>query len=357
MKKLLLIAVMILSLAIFGCGEQAEEGGNGGGDNGEVMDDGGDSGNGGDSHDADSGENGGDDAEEPEDRDSDEGEERGNVSGFDFETPEMEVGQWIEYGADGMPQILQLAVVGTEMNQGDECYWVQISMDDFVGQVLVDAEGLEQAMETYEDQFGEFTADPETYIRENMAGADGMADMFGSDENMDMAIEFIKAVRMVKFQQQGMVMAVDLAGVPEWLEEMMGDPAFQENFQQGFTQGFNAEGGQEGLDTIMEELDNMNFNFEMTEVDVAGSTVSGMEFSISHPEGSMEAVISSELPILPLAYAEVTGDGETHYVNVRGFGFDGAENLLPGEPAQTIQAMMMLQGMQQQMGSGMGEMN
>ena len=152
-----------------------------------------------------------------------------------------------------------------------------------------------------------------------------------------------------------MVMAIDLAGVPEFLEEMMDDPAFQEQFQQGFTQGSEGEGGQEGLDEIMAELDDMQFGFTDTDVDVAGNRIHGLEFTIEHPEGVVEAVLSSELPIVPLAYAEVTSleDNETHFVEVRDYGFSGAENLLPGEPAQTLPAMMFLQGMQQQMG-GMG---
>lgn len=338
MSRLFLIAMMIIGLAFFGCGEQAEEGGNGdvtdGGDTGEVVTDGG-----GEDVGEDVGETGGDTGETV------------SIEGFDFDTPEMAVGQWIEFGADQMPQTVRISVVGTEMNQGTECYWVQLSAGDFVGQVLVDPEGIDAAMADYHEQFGEFAADPAAYIRENMSDATGMANMFGSQESMDMALEFIRALRMVKFEQQGMVMAVDLAGVADWLEGMMEDPAFQEQFQQGFTQGFNAEGGQEGLDTIMEELDNMDFAFAQTEVDVAGDMMSGLEFSIQHPEGRISVVLSSELPLIPLAYAEVSDEGETHYVEVRGYGFSGAQDLLPGAPAQTIQAMMFLQGMEQQMGA------
>ncbi|MBN2586886.1 MAG: hypothetical protein JXR55_06305 [Candidatus Fermentibacteraceae bacterium] len=325
--------MMIIGLAFFGCGEQAEEVGNGdgadGGSTGDVTEDGGEH----------AGGTGGD------------GGERVAVQGFDFETADLEVGQWIEFGADNLPQTVKISVVGTEMNQGTECYWIQISTADFVGQVLVDAEGLETAMADYEDQFGEFAADPAAYIRENMSDATGMANMFGNEESMSMAIEFVRALRMVKFEQQGMVMAVDLAGVADWLEDMMQDPAFQDQFQQGFAQGFNAEGGQEGLDTIISELDNIDFTFEETEVDVAGDNMRGLEFGIAHPEGSVSVVLTSELPILPLAYAEISGDGENHYVEVRGYGFSGAQDLLPGAPAQTIQAMMFLQGMEQQMGA------
>ena len=347
MSRLFLALAMIIALAFFGCGEQADEAGNGvDGDNGEVVTDG----NGDDSREA--GDDAGDDIGE------DDADDHGvaSLDGFDLDSPDMAVGQWIEYGADNMPETLTLSVVGTEMNQGTECYWVQISVTGFVAQMLIDAEGLEEAMEGYEDQFGDFAADPAAYIRENMSDGTGMADMFGSDENMDMALEFISAIRIVKFEQQGMIMAIDLIGVPEFLEEVMEDPAFQEQFQQGFEQGFNADGGQEGLDEIMSELDNLQFDMSETTVDVAGNRIQGVEFSIVHPEGQAEAVISSELPLVPIAYAEVTGDGETHFIEVKGYGFSGAQDLLPGEPAQTIQAMMFLEGMMSQMGDmgGMG---
>ncbi len=336
MSRLFFIVAMIIGLAFFGCGEQADEAGNGDdGDTGEVVED-----------------SNGDDSSEAVD-DEDDADDQGiiAVSGFDFDTPDMAVGQWIEYGADDMHETLTISVVGSETNQGIECYWVQISVTDFVGQILIDPEGMENAMEGYEEQFGTFAADPAAYIRENMSDAGGMADMFGNEENMDMALEFIKAIRMVKFEQQGMIMAIDLVGVPEFLEEMMDDPAFREQFEQGFAQGFNAEGGPEGLNDIMAELDNLQFGMTETSVDVAGNRVQGIEFTIVHPEGEAEAIISSELPLVPLAYARVSAEGETHFVEVRGYGFSGAENLLPGEPAQTIQAMMFLQGMQSQMGA------
>ena len=348
MSRLFLVLAMIIGLAFFGCGEQADEAGNGvDGDAGEVVADG----NGDDSGEA------GDDAGS-DDIDDAQGDDDDitAISGFDLNTPDLAVGQWIEYGVDDMPETLTLSVVGTEINQGTECYWVQISVSGFVAQMLIDAEGMEEAMEGYEDQFGTFAADPAAYIRENMSDADGMADMFGSDENMDMALEFISAVRIVKFEQQGMIMAIDLIGVPEFLEEVIEDPAFQEQFEQGFEQGFNADGGQEGLDEIMAELDNLQFSIKETTVDVAGSSIDGIEFSVVHPEGQAEAVISTELPLIPLAYAEATGDGETHFIEVRGYGFSGAQDLLPGEPAQTLQAMMFLEGMMSQMGDmgGMG---
>ncbi len=341
MSRLFFVVAMIIGLAFFGCGSQADEAGNGdNGDTGEVV---------GDSN----GDDSGDTADVADDDTGD--QDITGVSGFDFDTPELAVGQWIEYSADDMRETLTLSVVGTEVNQGTECYWIQISVTDFVGQILVDPVGMENAMEGYEEMFGTFAADPAAYLRENMSDAGGMADMFGNEENMDMALAFISAIRMVKLEQQGSIMAIDLIGVPEFLEGMMDDPAFKDQFQQGFAQGFDAEGGQEGLDEIMAELDNLQFDMSETSVDVAGNTVHGIEFSIVHPEGEAEAIITSELPLVPLAYAKVTGDGETHFVEVIGYGFSGAENLLPGEPAQTIPAMMFLQGMQSQMGAMGGE--
>ena len=335
MTKLMLVLLMIIGMALSGCGEEpgtAGEGDTEGTDAGEVT--------------------GGDEAGESEGS-------TGGVSGagsiiLDLDTPELAVGQWIEFGADDIPQTVTFSVVATEENQGTECYWVQLSGEDFVAQILVDPSGINIALEGYEEIFDDFMADPAAYIRENMADAEGMADMFGNDENMEKALDFLRAIRIIKFDQQGMIMAIDMAGVPEFLEGKMDDPAFKEQFQQGFTEGFTEEGGQEGLNEFIAELDNMEFTAVETEVDVAGQTVKGMEFSIIHPEGELVAVISSELPLIPLAYASVNGfeDDKFHSVQVRGFGFEGAENLLPGVPAQTVPAMMFLQGMTQQMGAG-----
>ncbi len=332
MTKIMLVLLMIIGMALSGCGEQpgtAGEGDTEGTDGGEVTDGGEAGGNGG----------------------------SGAASGsaiIDLDTPELAVGQWIEYGADDIPQTVAISVVSTEENQGTECYWVQLSGEGFVAQVLVDPSGINIAFEGYEEMLDDFMVDPAAYIRENMADAEGMADMFGNDENMEKALDFLRAIRMIKFDQQGMIMAIDMAGVPEFLEGMMDDPAFKDQFQQGFTEGFTEEGGQEGLNEFLAELDNMEFSIVETEVEVAGQTVKGMEFSIIHPEGEIAAVLSSELPLIPLAYASVTGfeDDESHSVQVRGFGFEGAEDLLPGVPAQTLPAMMFLQGMQQQMGAG-----
>lgn len=344
MSRIFLISMMLLGIAFFGCGDQAEEGATG-----ETMEDGnGEAVDGGDGEVIEEG-----DGEDTGDLSDEGGPQEGRIAAmgaFDLTTPAMAVGQWIEFGADNMPQTLRISVVGSEVNRGTDCYWVQLSVDDFVGQLLVDPEGIELAMAGYEEQFGDFAADPVSYIRDNMSDAEGMANLMGSGENMETALELVRAVRMVKFEQQGTVMAVDLAGVADWLEEMMQEPAFQEQFQQGFTQGFDAEGGQEGLNTIMEELENVDFGFSETDMDVAGQNLSGMELIVEHPDGSLRAVISPELPLVPLAYAEASGDGETHFVEVRGFGFSGAQDLLPGAPAQTIQAMMFLQGMEQQMG-------
>jgi len=321
---------MIMMFALSGCGQQPDEGTTGDADSTAVEGDGTGVDQGGDDH--------GTPAE----------------GAFRFETPDLAVGQWIEYGVDTLPETVKIAVVGTEINQGTECFWIQFSGADFVAQILVDPSGLEIAVEDYQRQLDVFFADPAAYIREHMGDSEQMAAMLGNEENMQMAVEFLKALRMVKFDQGGgVIMAIDLAGVPEFLEQQMADPAFQESFQQGFMQGFDAQQGQEGLDELMGELDSMEFAFEETTVDAGGSRVDGVEFSITHPQAQISAVLSNELPIVPLAYATVSAveENETHTVQVRGFGMTGAENLLPGEPAQTIPAMMFLQGMTQQMGA------
>jgi len=354
MSKILFILVMIMGLAVFGCGEQPDQSADTAADSGDAG------------VDADSHESGSGDTEDSGDRtearvvDEDSSDRRGDrtaVAGtFDLSTPELSVGQWIEFGADDLRETVTISVVGTEVNQGDECLWVQLSGPDFVAQILMDPSGLDIAMEGYQEQMDVFFADPAAYIRDNMADAEGMAGMMSNEDGMEMALEFVKAIRMVKFDQGGMAMAIDMTGVPEFLEEMMSDPSFQDTFQEGFMQGFNEEQGQEGLDEIMTELDNMDFAFEAASVEAGGSQVEGIEFSLNHPDVEVTVVFSSELPIIPLAYASFFSaeDNESHTVEVRGFGFSGAENLMPGEPAQVIPAMMFLQGMTQQMGAQEG---
>ncbi len=322
-----LMVLMMLSVAFMACGGQAGEAGSGGEDVAQA---------------AGTVENA-----------AQTSETGGSTSGgdFDFTTSDLEVGQWIEFGIDGGDETFKIAVVGTEMNQGDECYWIQVSSGDFVGQILVEPEGLKTATANYEDFFGEFAEDPKAYIRDRLADVDDMAGVFTAEEGKEVALDFLRAVRMLKFKQQDMVMAIDLQGVADFIENMMNDPAFDEQFTRGFTQGFKEEGGQEDLDKVAEELEKMDFNFEKTAVGVAGNTVQGFEVSVNHPDGSVEIVFSPELPIVPLAHVEASGDGETHVVEVTGYGFSGAENLMPGAPDQTLPAMMFLQGMQQQMGA------
>lgn len=342
MRRILFILVMIMGIAVFGCGEQPEQSGDTTADSGDSGDVAADT----DGHGTEAPIDNGDTSED--------GEMHAPIGGgIDMESPDLAVGQWIEFGADEMPETVRIAVVGTETNQGDECYWVQFSGEGFVAQILMDPSGLDIAMEGYQEQMDVFFEDPADYIRNNMSDAGGMAQMFGNEESIDMALEFISAIRMIKFDQGGMVMAIDMTGVPEFLAEMMSDPSFQDSFEEGFMQGFNQEQGQEGLDEMIAELDNMEFSFQNTAVEAAGSQLEGMEFSIDHPELKLSIVFSNELPIIPLAYASVYSaeENETHTIQVRGFGFSGAENLMTAEPAQVIPAMMFLQGMTQQMGA------
>lgn len=344
MTKLLWVFMMVIGLSVLGCGEQPEPGTDDGG-SADVTDEGGHS----------APVDGGRDDAGSDDVANDEG--HGSVMGdvqFSFETPDLAVGQWIEYGADDMTETVKISIVDTEMNQGTECYWVQFSGPGFAAQLLVDPAGIQIASNDYQQQMDVFFADPAEYIRTNMGDADQMANMFGNEQSMQMMLELIRAIRIVKFDQGGgAIMAIDMAGVPEFLEEQLADPSFQESFQQGFMQGFNAEQGEEGLNEMMAELDNMEFKFTETSVEAGGRQVDGVEFSIDHPEISISAVISNQLPIVPLAYASVwaADENESHSIQVRGFGMTGAENLLPGEPMQTIPAMMFLQGMTQQMGA------
>ncbi|MBD3370791.1 hypothetical protein GF402_10575 [Candidatus Fermentibacteria bacterium] len=320
MSRLYLVLVLVLGLFLFGCGEQPEQGAGG-----EVTE----SGEGGPSG----------------------GELSGGGGGIGLDAPELEVGQWITYGVDDEPQEATFGVLSSETFEGTECLWIQIDWGESAAQMLVDPAVLSEAFDSYSMVAETFLEDPAQYIRDNMGEAGDVSAMFTSEENMENALEFIGAFKMIRVDQGGgQILALDLSGVPDALEEMMEDPAFSQSFEQGFQSGMVE--GEADIDEIMAELDRIDFGWDPTEVDVQGTSVSGYEFTMIHPDGGVEVVISDELPVIPLAHAKFTDtqSGEEHVLEVRGFGFDGVEDKLPGEAVQTMDAAMFLQ----MMGSGGG---
>jgi len=265
----------------------------------------------------------------------------GPSSDIDFQCPELAVGQWVEYGVSDDTGTAVISVVAEEEFDGVNCLWVQIEVEDFVAQVLIDPVGIASAWVGYEGQLSEFVADPATYIREQLDASDDMAQMFMNEDNIDNAMDFISALKIIKFDNEGMVMALDLTGVPELIEPYMSDPDI-------FTQGFDVpESDQPDMEEFLSELDNIDFGTEELVYTVAGNSIDAWQFSMVHPEGEISFVLSSELPIIPVAYISFadTGDADNSgYIEVVGYGFDGAINKL-GEPVQVLDASMFLQGM------------
>ena len=111
MSRFLMILVLVLGLAVFGCGEQASDA-NGDGDQTEdVTSDTGDTGDTGDTSDT---------GDVPV----------GLSSDIDFQCPELAVGQWVEYGVSDETGKAIISVVAEEEFDGVNCLWVQIEVED-----------------------------------------------------------------------------------------------------------------------------------------------------------------------------------------------------------------------------------
>ena len=345
MRRIALILLMALAIVLFGCGQ--EQGGEGEpGEAGEAVE--------GETTEGETQE--GEEAGETEEGEETAGGEMQGVAGEIFASPDLEVGQWITYGVDQETEELTIGVLSEEDFEGTPCLWIQFATPEGAAQLLVDPVALSEAMGSYTGEAAVFFEDPADYISENMPEGD-MSAMFTDAENQQKMLDFIGALKMLRIDQGGgNILALDLSGVPEALAPFMEDSAMQEQLQAGMGPGQAAD-----MEEVMAALEDMSFEAGETEVEVAGQMLPGNRFYISHPEGEAEIIFSAELPILPLAYARVMNveDGEEHYIEVRGFGTDGVEDLLPGEPMQTMDAAMFIQmaasqagQMQQQGGAG-----
>jgi len=313
MTKITMMLAVLLAIFAFGCAEQGEPAP--ADDNGET------------------GENG-----EAIETSEDSGTDEVNI---DFEFTAPEVGQWIAYSVEGTEGEFKLSIVAEEDYEGTACLWYQIEMDgEALAQVLVDPAVVEELIAVSGGYMEEFVADPAAYIRENMP-EDG--NMLGNEDTMENMMLSLTAIKQVKVLDGEQLMLLDMAGVPALVEQMLADnPEMIEESMQ-----IDAEDGE--MEEFLAELEDAEFSME--EVEVNG--LSCVEYTMTHPEeGSMVAVISMELPISPVMEAEVIPNDpaeEGGLVYVTGFGFDGAENLITGEPDQVIPVAMMLQGFASQM--------
>lgn len=322
MKRLALMLALILAVFAFGCGEQ--------GDNPAPAEDGGDA------ADAD----GGDAAN------TDGGDADVSTGGASFEYTAPEVGQWIAYGVEGEDGEFKLSIVAEE----EGCLWYQIEVDgEAVAQVLVDPELLDQLIDMSGEYMDDFVADPVAFVQENMPENGNIME---NEEYIDNMMIGLRAIKKVKINDGTQLMLLDMAGVPELVEQMIADNPDL------FDQGMQMNPGQdEEMQEFLAELEQAEFASEETEM----NGLSCMRFTATHPEeGTLEAVISPELPIIPLMEARAVPNDpaeEGGVVMVTGYGYEGAENLMTGEPDQVIPVSMMLQGMasQFQNAGGMSE--
>lgn len=273
---------------------------------------------------------------------------------IDIELPDIsldvtdpEVGQWISYGADASPEKVTISIVGSEVFQGDNCYWYQFEGPDFVMKLLADYSELEAATEAFEESWGEFAGDPAHHIQQMLetGGEDWATSMMGDEEALENGMKFLRALKLVVIEENGMLMAYDISGIAHVIEPLLENPEML-----GSMTGFEMDTGEAGEDfnpeEIIETLEDIKFSAETTSFDVAGHSLGCHLFSVEYePENVyLEIVFSNDLPIIPLAYAKVIAEGEEHFVEVVDFGWTGAVDQLPGQPVQTIDVSEMLAG-------------
>lgn len=319
MNRIALMLALVLAIFAFGCSEQ--------GDNPTPADDSGD--------DATS------DSGDVTDTDGGNAGDSGDALAFDYTPPE--VGQWIAYGVEGEEGEFKLSIVAEE----EGCLWYQIEVDgEAVAQVLVDPSLLDELIALSGENMDEFVADPVAFIEENMPENGNFMENEDSIENMMMAL---RAIKKVKINDGTQLMLLDMAGVPEMVEQMLAENPDL------LGQGMQMDPGQdENMQEFLAQLEQAEFTAEELEMD----GLVCMKFTATHPdEGTIEAVVSPELPIIPVLKASVTpNDPEEDggVVMVTGYGYEGAQNLMTGEPDQVIPVAMMLQGMASQFQSAGG---
>jgi hypothetical protein len=179
--------------------------------------------------------------------------------------------------------------------------------------------------------------------------------MMTSEENIQNFMDFLRAVKMVKVSENGTVMAYDLTNVPATLEPVLQDSAFLAQIQAGVQMNVEGADNQAMADSLAAKIAQYEFDAENAEMEIAGTSMNGARFTVVGPDADVEIFFSSDLPILPFGYARARNveTGEEHTVTVRGFGTEGAVDLMPGAPAQTVDIAPMIQMLVMQMQSQM----
>jgi len=267
------------------------------------------------------------------------------AGGVTLETVPMQVGQWISFGVDTMPEVVTFAIVAEEQFQGVDCVWLQIQAPESEGtivQLLIDPTIITASMQDYSTFMNEMLDDPQAFFETR--GEDAF-NPFADPESMQKFLDFISSIKMLKVEDNGTVMGYDLSGLPAVLQPVLSDSLLLQNMQAGMSMDT------EGLDSIRTVLDEIEYEVAPGQAEIGGTAVAGTLISMTHPKFEVEVMLSSDLPILPLAYARVVSieENETHLIEARAFGDSGAENLMPGTPAQVTDVAPMVQMMIAQM--------
>ncbi|MFO7626245.1 MAG: hypothetical protein R6V62_03170 [Candidatus Fermentibacteraceae bacterium] len=263
------------------------------------------------------------------------------------EMPEAAPGQWISFKSDEAEGEFSIAILRSEDVAGVTCLWYQIAVEDVVFQVLLDQAMFDTLKDEMQDFMAEMGTDPTAWLQTNFAEGN-TSQLFMPDDDPARMMTFVRSIKMIKIKSDEDIIAIDMTGVPEMVESMIAQNP--DMFDQAGAQ-ITAESDSSFQDFVT-KVQEAEFVLDFEDVTVANETIGCLTLSITHPdEGTINLAFSNELPIFPLAEASadpVDPENEGGRIYVSGFGFDGAEDLIPGPATQTIPAAMMLQGLMQQ---------
>lgn len=263
------------------------------------------------------------------------------------EMPEAAPGQWISFMSDNSEGEFSISILRSEEVAGVTCLWYQIAVEGEVFQVLLDQamfDTLKDEMQVFVSEMGD---DPTAWLQANLADGN-TSQLFMPENDPARLMTFVRSIKMIRIKSDQDIIAIDMTGVPEMVESMIAQNP--EMFDQAGAQ-ISAD-SDSSFQEFFTKVQEAEFVLDYEDVTVAGETIGCLTLAITHPdEGTINLAFSNELPIFPLAEASadpIDPENEGGRIYASGYGFDGAEDLLPGPATQTIPAAMMLQGLMQQ---------
>lgn len=263
------------------------------------------------------------------------------------EMPEAAPGQWISFRSDEAEGEFSIAILRSEDVAGVTCLWYQIAVEDAVFQILLDQAMFDTLKDEMQVYMAEMGSDPVAWLQTNFAEGN-TSQLFMPEDDPARVMTFVRSIKMIKIKSEEGIIAIDMTGVPEMVESMIAQNP--DMFDQAGAQ-ITAD-SDSSFQNFLTKVQEAEFILDFEDVTVANETIGCITLAITHPEeGTINLAFSSELPIFPLAEAmadPIDPENEGGRIYVSGFGFDGAEDLIPGPATQTIPAAMMLQGLMQQ---------